>query len=83
MTTYIALSTLTDAGIQYAGRQGLPTRHRRRQEPTLWTMGGDGNSFYMVMGEFDFVRLRGALTAAWRYVRLPGSGAWPCSAQRR
>ena len=58
MTTYIALFSLTDAGIKAA------TDSPRRLEAAkklLADMGGEMKQFYMVMGDCDFVGiLRGA-----------------------
>ncbi len=50
MTTYIALFSLTDAGIK-AAKDSPP---RRRQEASD-RHGGEMKQFYMVMGDFDFV----------------------------
>jgi uncharacterized protein with GYD domain len=52
MTTYIALSNLTDAGIKAA--KDSPRRLDAAKK-LLADMGGEMKQFYMVMGEFGFV----------------------------
>ena len=54
MTTYIALFNLTDAGIKAA--KDSPRRLDAAKK-LLTDMGGEMKQFYMVMGEFDFVRI--------------------------
>ena len=56
MTTYIALFNLTEAGIKAA--KDLPRRLDAAKK-LLADMGGEMKQFYMVMGEFDFVGIRG------------------------
>ena len=64
MTTYIALFSLTDAGIKAA--KDLPRRLDAAKK-LLADMGGEMKQFYMVMGEFDFV---GICEASHRPVRM-------------
>ena len=52
MTTYIALFSLTDAGIKTA--KDSPRRLDAAKK-LLTDMGGEMKQFYMVMGEVDFV----------------------------
>ena len=52
MTTYIALFSLTDAGIKAA--KDSPRRLDAAKK-LLADMGGEMKQFYMVMGDFDFV----------------------------
>src|ERR1700733_839650 len=52
MTTYIALFSLTDAGIKAA--KDSPRRLDAAKK-LLTDMGGEMKQFYMVMGDFDFV----------------------------
>ena len=52
MTTYIALFSLTDAGIKAA--KDSPRRLDAAKQ-LLADMGGEMKHFYMVMGDFDFV----------------------------
>ena len=52
MTIYIALFSLTDAGIKAA--KDLPRRLDAAKK-LLADMGGEMKQFYMVMGDFDFV----------------------------
>jgi uncharacterized protein with GYD domain len=52
MTTYIALFSLTDAGIKAA--RDSPRRLDAAKK-LLADMGGEMKRFYMVMGDFDFV----------------------------
>ena len=69
MTTYIALFSLTEAGIRAA--KDSPRRLDAAKK-LLADMGGEMKQFYMVLGEFDFVGiLRGAVMA--RYVLQLGA----------
>ena len=52
MATYIALFSLTDAGIKAA--KDSPRRLDATKQ-LLADMGGEMKRFYMVMGDFDFV----------------------------
>jgi uncharacterized protein with GYD domain len=52
MTTYIALFSLTDAGIKAA--KDSPRRLDAAKK-LLTDMGGEMKQFYMVLGDFDFV----------------------------
>ena len=52
MTTYIALFSLTDAGIKAAKD---PPRQLDAAKKLLTDMEGEMKQFYMVMGDFDFV----------------------------
>ena len=52
MTTYIALFSLTDAGVKAA--KDSPRRLDAAKK-LLTDMGGEMKQFYMVMGDFDFV----------------------------
>jgi uncharacterized protein with GYD domain len=52
MITYIALFSLTDAGVKAA--KDSPRRHDAAKKP-LTDMEGEMKQFYMVMGDFDFV----------------------------
>ena len=54
MTTYIALLSLTDAGIKAA--KDSPRRLDAAKK-LLADMGGEMKQFYMVMGDFDFVAI--------------------------
>ena len=51
MTTYIALFSLTDAGIKAAKDAAWLDAAKK----LLADMGGEMRQFYMVLGEFDFV----------------------------
>jgi uncharacterized protein with GYD domain len=52
MTTYIALFSLTDAGVKAA--KDSPRRLDAAKK-LLTDMGGEMKQFYMVLGDFDFV----------------------------
>jgi len=54
MTTYIALASLTDAGVR--GAKDSPRRLDAAKK-LLADMGGEMKQFYMVMGEFDFLAI--------------------------
>jgi uncharacterized protein with GYD domain len=71
MTTYIALFSLTDAGIK-AAQDAAPAR---RGQEAPGRHGGEMKQFYMVMGEFDFVGICEDDAVMARYVlQLGGLG---------
>ena len=81
MTTYIALFSLTDAGIKAA--KDSPRRLDAAKK-LLTDMGGEMKQFYMVMGDCDFVGICEArrTTPSWP-VTLCSSEASASCARRR
>ena len=82
MTTYIALFSLTDAGIKAA--KDSPRRLDAAKK-LLADMGGEMKQFYMVMGDCDFVGICEApdevVTPTSMALPLPIADAGPCGAR--
>ncbi len=72
MTTYIMLANLTDAGIKNA--KDSPSRLDKAKH-LLREMGGDFKSFFLTMGDYDFVAVYEAPddAVAARFVMQLGS----------
>jgi uncharacterized protein with GYD domain len=78
MTTYIALFSLTDAGVRAA--KDSPRRLDAAKK-LLTDMGGEMKQFYMVMGDFDFVGIceapDDAVSTAQTLWSSRGPDGWP------
>ena len=77
MTTYIALFSLTEAGIRAA--KDSPRRLDAAKK-LLADMGGEMKQFYMVLGEFDFVGICEA--PSWRVTSCSLAPSASCARRR-